>query len=51
MSKNISSRVPVLVASDIVSSNASKADQAAKSWQKVVALLAAESKKVLAAIG
>ena len=31
--------------------NADKADQAAKSWQKVVALLAAESKKVLAAIG
>ena len=31
--------------------DADKADQAAKSWQKVVALLAAESKKVLAAIG
>ena len=31
--------------------DASKADQAAKSWQKVVALLAAEAKKVLAAIG
>ena len=31
--------------------NADKADRAAKSWQKVVALLAAESKKVLVAIG
>lgn len=31
--------------------DADKADRAAKSWQKVVALLAAESKKVLAAIG
>lgn len=31
--------------------DADQADRAAKSWQKVVALLAAESKKVLAAIG
>ena len=31
--------------------DADKADRAAKSWQKVVALLAAEAKKVLVAIG